>query len=232
VRYRQRVHPEQERAFQDTEVAELARLLVENPDRQLVVIAGEAIISTLPMPNGKAIAGKIGVRREREPGLIDLVARIYELGISIAQTGDLDWIKSRRGALLERLVFELIRSRPATPRRELKVELTRNRWTRQSWSRPKDVLLDKAGDPFEVYECKRNPAALGGYQQDDIDELADIHESAEAEGRDSRTCLAFLEAYETIDRVLRRLTFRGPLYYASRDELLELATQAPRRRLN
>lgn len=232
MRYRTHLHPEQEQAFEDEDVKALAQLLVDHPDRQLLVLAGTAIISPRPMPNRRALAGLLGLRRDTEPGLLDLAARVYELGLSIAQTGSSDWVRSRRGALLERLVFDLIRARPANPSREQKIELTRNRWTRQGWSRPKDVVLDAARDPVEVYECKRNPAAVGGIDQEDVDELADIFETAEAEGRDGRMCVAFLEPYETMNRLLRRLDFRAPLYYASRDELLELAVRPPVRRLN
>jgi hypothetical protein len=157
---------------------------------------------------------------------------LYALGVSISQEGSPDWIRCRRGAVAERLVVELIGSRPAIVLREQKIALTKARWTRWTESRPKDALVDTAGGAFEVFECKRSPAALGGVDQTLINELGDIQETGEAEGRDTRTCIAWLVPYEAILRKLKYLDIRACLYYAARDDILALRDGPPESRIN
>ncbi|MDQ3345022.1 MAG: hypothetical protein M3473_01795, partial [Chloroflexota bacterium] len=74
---------------------------------------------------------------------------------------------------MERIVWAALRIRDRNVLREQEIELTRNRWTKRSWSKPKEVVSERP-DALEVIEYKRDPESLGGLDQDDLDELADI----------------------------------------------------------
>jgi hypothetical protein len=95
----------------------------------------------------------------------------------------------------------------------------------RTWSRSKDVVVD--ADPLEVYECK-----LGAtYDQDDLNELADIRDTATDEGQTSRVAVACLVGQVAVLARSKVLRVPGDIQYASIENFTEIATEAPRRRL-
>lgn len=205
----------QEQAFQHADVAEIARNVVDGNHVLLVRLANIAIIYPWP--------GVLATQPAIPSALKTHAQAIADAGLRVATEPDEDTKNRRRGAVVERVVWELVRKRDSSVLRERSIELTKNRWSGATWSKPKEIVRLSA-DECEVYECKLSPRAL---KKDDIDELADIRDTAAASGKTALVGVATLDTYTTFRQHASRLRTHGPLHYVTQAEVLSLRTLAP-----
>jgi hypothetical protein len=207
----------QEAAFQHPDVVRIAQLVVAAGDLTLLKLASIAIIHPFP-----AVAADLIALVRLTPGTEGRARRIAAAGLRISREPDEDARVRRRGALVERIVWEQVSGRDASAQRERCVELSSNRWSRAAWSKPKEIVAARP-DECEVYECKLTPSS---FDQDDLDELADIRDTAAGEGLTPFATLATLESFTTFRSSLRRRT-HGPLHYVTDVEVLTLGRGVP-----
>jgi hypothetical protein len=148
--------------------------------------------------------------------------RVAATALRIGSTPGRDDRVRRRGALLERLVFELVSIRlPGATHHEQEVELTRNPRSRRPWTRPKEVVAD--GPQFETYECKADALPDVG----DIDELSDISTTAAAEGTDARPTVVIFGSEGALRRLAVAWNLTETIYGVVTEDLLGLAAETP-----
>jgi hypothetical protein len=221
------VTPAQERAYRDADVKLIVDTVVANPQLALVKLARLAILFRVT-PDKRTVAGLIG-QVGLAAGVSAAAQTIAEAGLRIAGDVDRDRRNRKRGAVLERLTHELVLTRDGSAAREQEIFLTGRRWSKASpgrpgdWTNPKDVVLSAKDGVFEVYECKLS-AFL---DQDDLDELGDIGETASSEGTAYASILATLESEASLFLRLRLLQPRRDLYVAAEGDMLELAGERP-----
>lgn len=148
--------------------------------------------------------------------LVDSGVAIAAAGNRIANIADIDTRRRLRGAILERLVHDLVSER-AAPLREVDIAIDPAGHSGRGWTKPKELVVD--ANPFEVYECK---TSAHGIDQDDIDELADIAGKADAEGVESRPTLAVLSSEKVLRAHRAALRIWRPIYFSDLDDLVEL----------
>lgn len=205
----------QDRAFNHPDVVAVATNVVQGNHISLVRLANIAIV--YPWPG--VLATQPGI-----PSEVQAYARgIADAGLRIAAEADEETRDRRRGALVERVVWELVKKRDRRARRERCIELTRNRWSGESWSKPKEIVCIRT-DECEVYECKLSPRGLNN---DDTKELADIRDTAAADDLTPYVGVATLETGTTFRQHATRLRTHGPLYYVTQAEILGLGSSTP-----
>lgn len=218
----------QEAAFAHPDVRAIVETILRSPRPALVKLAKTAI-TFRAAPNPTAVEGLTGFARGDASLLADAQI-IAEAGLRITAEPDTDQRARCRGAVAERLVYELVRSRNGAAHREREIKLIARRWSTPAagrpadWSNQKDVVLDLGHPAFEVYETK-----LSAYlRQEDLDEMGDIERTAKTEGTAPFSILATLESNAALGAKLRLLTLRGPLFLAPEDTILELSSERPR----
>lgn len=189
-------------AFRNQHVVAIVDELVRERDANLVKFSKLAILDDMrPL-----VDTKLALLARANPNLIPAGHRVAAAGAALnkeAAPGAL------RGAVLERLVHELLRSRGVSALREQKVRLTVHTRTNRHWSNPKDVVADEATP--EVYECKRKPGHR--LDQDDLHELADIADGARHQRGDCRATVAVLDRRSALRSAVRGLTVELDLVY-------------------
>ena len=220
----------QREAWTDTDVRTIVRVLLAEKSTSLVKFAKKVALG-VGVPPKAARAGLLSPAHLTQPSLLKAADDICDAwaGIQARVTSERA-LKRRRGALLERFVYEAVRSREPDTFPERLVDLPLHPHSgNTTTSSPQDVVAD--GERwFEIYECKRLPFSridtgeIVGLTQADIYELADAYVSGSAEGGDIRPTVAILEDYISLTWTgeLSTLKTPEPLYYASVDELLEL----------
>lgn len=183
----------QEREFTHPDVVAIATNVVRGHHFSLVRLAKLAILWSLPASDPRTVLTVVPV----PPELAGRAEAIVRAGLRIAAEPDIRTRKRRRGAVVERIVWAALRIRDRNVLREQEIELTRNRWTKRSWSKPKEVVSERP-DALEVIECKRDPESLGGLDQDDLDELADIRDTAASDGLTPHVTVAVMEAARSL----------------------------------
>jgi hypothetical protein len=216
---------DQDAAFEAPEVKAIAQEVVDRPDPALLVLVRTALTWRLPPHNEKLAKGLAGQAALRDASLLVAAQRVAIQAIKISGR---PWDEKVRlqGAVVERIVLGLAKTRASEGvLHECEIRLRpRNRMDR-TWSRSKDVVVD--ANPFEVYECK-----LGAtFDQADLNELADIRDTATDEGRASQVAVACLVGQVAVLARSRVLNVLGDIRYASLENFAEIATEAPRRRL-
>lgn len=116
------------------------------------------------------------------------------------------------GAVVERMAWLLVNSRTGTADRERKVDLGGGQRSEHI-----EVIVDD--EPFEAYECKRDPQGL---DQNDLDQLAAIRRAAVTRGREASVGVVTLENWRTLERALTGLTVPTKLYHVCQADFLEL----------
>ncbi len=204
----------QERAFQHPDVVAIADHVVAGDDVVLIHLANMAIAYPYP---GAASFVKV------PPSLRVHADAIADAGYRIASEADIEDRKRRRGAVVERIVWQLVRMRDSGVLREHSLELTRHRWSGQTWSNPKELVAIRA-DACEAYECKLSPK---GFDQDDLDEFADIRDTATAEGLTPYATLATLESERALRNGLIGRRTHGLLHFVVDTGVLALRHGEP-----
>ena len=225
---RGKTNARQEAAYRDADVVEIVDCVLANPDASLLKLARESVLFR-QTPDNRTLDGLIGIARVTAE-LRDIGRRIAAAGLRIAVDGsDREFRERKRGAVLERLTYELVRRRDGRAMREQQVRLLARRWTTRpagpsgEWSKPKDTILADGHRAFEVYEAK----FAANLDQDDLNELADIAISAMSEGTSPFAVLTTMESDRSLFTRLRLLEPRGTLYYAADENLLELRNTGP-----
>lgn len=206
-----------DRYFNDADVALIVDRILTGDSARLVQFAKEAVLTD----RRRDASATFGLN----PNLQRLAREIADAGARILSRPPADR-RQLRGALAQRLVYELVRSREPSTKVEVKFNLTPPGQVGHIVSNPKDVATES--DPVEVYECKRRAERL---DQADLDELGAIHKAGQAYGREVLATVACLESSYALSLVLQRMTIRQPLYHACEEDLLELRDAPPRRRL-
>lgn len=196
----------------------IAREVVAAQDLSLLRLAKMAIIYPLPSDPVEVVAST-----RVTPGMEVRAQMIAAAGLRISREPNEEDRDRRRGALVERIVWEQVRRRDRRTLRERSVQLTKNRWTGRSWSKPKEILAVRA-DECEVYECKLTP---GSFDQDDLDDMADIRDTAADEGLSVYSTLATLESYTVFRQTIGRCRTRGDLHYVTEAEVFALRRATP-----
>ena len=213
----------QERAYEHPDVTGLVRDLVAQPDIRLVKLAAKAsLIRTVPTPD--EFYSLITPALYWDDYLGSVAQRVAQHALNIGTAVAREDRVRRRGAFLERLVFELVASRePGRTYREQEVQLDRAPRSGRAWTRPKEVLADAA--TFELYECK----ADGLVDVGDIDELSDVMTTATAEHTDARPTVVVLDSELAlrVHAVAWRLT--ETIYGVTTERILGLREEAPSR---
>jgi hypothetical protein len=204
-----------DRYFEDPDVGLIVRRVLDADSVLLVRFAKDAVLTDRRR--------EADARFSLNPHLQKPARDIAEAGARILGRPDRGQL---RGALAQRLVYELVHSREPSADVEVSFNLTPPGQVGHTVSNPKDVATD--ADPVEVYECKRRAERIN---QADLDELAAIHKAGQAHGRDVIATVACLESSTALSLALQRLTIRPPLFHACEDDLLELRDMWPRRRL-
>lgn len=217
------IDPRQAAADAHTDVIALADLVLRHQDLALLKIARQAILQTVPSDDA-TLTRMLG--SAFTPGLLEAARAVARAGSRLCNEPDEGSRKRCRGAVLERIVHGLVAKR-ATVEREADVELTHNQHTGRAWSRPKDVVVP-VGDPVEVYECKFNGVWL---DQDDVDELGDIDQTARHAGGDCRATVAVMSSVDSLLGARANLRLHEPLFFAELDDLLDLSRRESNRQL-
>jgi hypothetical protein len=216
MRYRQgRIPADQEAAFNHPDVVSIADEVERHPKMALVKLVRKAILFNRD-PTEQELLGLMGPSLALDPTLAGPARTIADCGVRISLRPSADECKRQRGAVLERLVWTLVKSRATVVHREQQIELTVNPRSRNQWTHPKEILVDE--HPFEVFECKSD----GMVDIGDIDELSDIWSTATAEGTVSRPTVATLDSEMRLRAMAPAWRLREPIYYAAIDQLLEL----------
>lgn len=208
--------PGRDAAFNNPHVESIARELLTARHRALVRFAKIAILSDA---TGKEVV-LLGEQASRDPALVQAARRIAMAGreISKMRIGEASNV---RGAVVERIVYEFVRSREPTTLREHRVKLGNRKW-----SHPKEVVTN--ADPVEVYECKRLPRR---FNQADIDELHEIGLAVRNMGRGCLPAIVAMEPRGALKRALEGLTLGADVYWVAEDEIIELGDAPPSRLL-
>jgi hypothetical protein len=215
-----RIPAAQNEAFNHPDVAAIASHVVRGRHASLVRLTKLAILWEIPHTDPLSLVAMSHV----PPGLAAHGEAIARHGMRIATDPDLAVVKRRRGAVVERIVWAALKMRDRNLMREQEIQLAQNRWTNRPWSNPKEVVSQRES-AFEVVECKRDP---NGLDQHDLDELADIRDTATAEGMTPYPTVAVMEAGRSLRAALagRRgrppLRTHGALLWVAEDELIEL----------
>jgi hypothetical protein len=217
------VDPRQAAADAHADVIALADLVLRHRDLALLKIARKAILQTVPSDD---ITLKRMLGSAFTPGLLEAASAVAKAGSRLCNEPDEDRRKRCRGAVLERIVHGLVAQR-ATAEREADIELIQHEHTGREWSRPKDVVVP-VGDPVEVYECKFNGVWL---DQDDVEELGDIDQTARHAGGDCRATVAVMSSAESLFGARANLRLQEPLYFAELEDLLDLSRREASRQL-
>ncbi|MEW6226000.1 MAG: hypothetical protein AB1627_15350 [Chloroflexota bacterium] len=213
----------QQAAFDHPDVKAIVQAIVSKPELVLVKLAARAIIFD-GKPDPDALYGLVGPGLWADDELGPVAERIVDAGVKIATAMPLDARKRRRGAVLERLVYTLVRSGGrGTVLREQEIRLDFNPRSRLQWSNAKEVLVD--GAAFEVYECKADGLADVG----DIDELSDIGTTAIAEGTNVRPTIAVFGSEAELRRRAVAWRMTETIYGVTTDGLLGLRSGLPQR---
>lgn len=216
MHYRQGTIPaDQEAAFNHPDVVSIADAVERHPKMALVKLVQRAILFNRN-PTEQELFGLMGPSLALDPTLARPARTIAECGVRISLRTSIAECKRQRGAVLERLVWTLVRSRATVVHREQQIELTVNRRSRNQWSNPKEIVVDE--HVFEVFECKSD----GMIDIGDIDELSDIWSTATAEGTASRPTVATLESEMKLRAMAPGWRLKEPIYYAAIDQLLDL----------
>jgi hypothetical protein len=157
------------------------------------------------------------------PHLNPFAQAIAAAGLRIATEGDPDTQVRRRGAVVERVVWELVRKRDPALMREKQIELTSHRYSQRAWCNPKEIISYRSHE-YEVHECKLSP---NGLDKDDVDELADIRDTAVNEGLTSFVGVATLDTDLAFQQHAKRLRTHGPLHYVTEKDVLRLGGDPP-----
>lgn len=225
VRHRATTLPsaEQDSAFEHDDVVALVADLVASPDLRLVKLASKAALVSRRLDFDESYSF-IGPMLYDDDELGPIAQRVFARAQNIGNATTEDARLRRRGAMLERLVFELVDRRlPGKTYRERDIELHRSPRSKRSWTNSKDVVAE--GTAFEVYECKGD----GMIDVGDIDQLCDVVTTGVAEGTDVRaTAVTFGSEVELrVRAVAWRLT--EPIQGVPIDRILELRREAPAR---
>lgn len=218
--FRAGVDPGRDRAFADPSVADIAAAIVLEREPKLVTFARLALTmrdasSTIgPTMAGTASSAHAAARR------------IAAAGVTINALPTEGQRRNLRGAVLERLTFELVRGREPSTMREQQVKLSAAGATPEVWSNPKEVVTDPGDDGVEVYECKWNASDAN---QGDIDELLAIRAALRRERPDCWPAIVTMEGAGYLKRALRSVRGHDDLYWAAGDELLEIGDGKPYR---
>jgi hypothetical protein len=131
-----------------------------------------------------------------------------------------------RGAVLERLVHDLVKEREPSLQREVEVAIDPNGHSKKAWTDPKEIAVD--ADPFEAYECKVSP---GWLNQADVDKMCDVADAADAAGVDSRPTIAVLSTAKDVQAQRAGLSIWRPLFVADIEDLVDLSFRPATRKL-
>jgi hypothetical protein len=210
-----RPRAEQQAAFTHRDVRAIVDALqAQRFDTRLLQVARQAVISPDPASAAELSAE---LRLAVDDPLVQAGLTIAQAGARIAREPDPDLQGRRWGAVLERLIWAMCSSRkPAETSREDHVVVIPNKHLNDRRTGRMDVLVNSA--PFEAYECKF-PAKI---YQSDIDELGAIFLTAEAEGLDSRPCVATWGSRKRLDLWIKDqgIKLDERLYYVDEEELL------------
>jgi hypothetical protein len=206
-----------DRWFSNTSVTTIATAVVGEGNPRLVRWAKEAILTDTTA----TVSDEFGLGAA--PSLLAAARRIASAGASILSEPHGELV-NLRGAVLERIVYELVALRGASPVREQGVVLHQYRPARVS--PPKEVVVDD--DPFEAYECKRKSGRL---DQPDLDQLEELRVSALTIGRAAAVGVATLDSWRALELAVAHLTIPGSIRHLCQSDLLELGDAPARRRL-
>lgn len=218
-------NPDQDAAYEAPEVQRIAQEVVDRPELALISLVRTALTWHLPPYNEKLAKGLAGQAADRDAGLLAAARRI---AIEAVKISGRPWAEKVRlqGAVVERIVFGLALTRePGRVFHEKEVELRAGNRMDRTWSRSKDVIVD--AQALEAYECKLSAT----FDQDDLNELADIRDTADDDGQPGRVAVACLIGQVAVQQRCKVLTLPGDIRYSSIENLAEIATEAPRRRL-
>lgn len=210
----------QEEAFQHPDVVRIAKEVVAARDVKLLQLAKIAIIHPFP-----AVAADLIALVRINPGTEGRARKVAAAGLRISREPDTDMKVRRRGALVERILWEQVVARDASAQREMSVRVTQNRWCGNEWTKPKEIVALRPGE-CEVYECKLTPSS---FDQDDLDELADIRDSARSEALNPLVAMATLESATTFLSGVSGRRTHGDLHYVTEGDVLSLSTGPPTR---
>jgi hypothetical protein len=224
VRHRAgRRNREQELAYEHEDVVSLVGEIVSSPDLRLVKLAQKVTLIRHELDHDE-VYSLIGPILWDDDELGEVAQRVVASAHRIGTASNRDARVRRRGAFLERLVFELVDARkPGVTHLEHEVELTRSPRSRRQWTNPKEVVV--ADQPFEVYECK----ADGMVDVGDVDELSDVVTTGAAEGVEARAVVVTLGTELEMRRrsVVWRLT--EPIHGVTIERILDLRVDSPMR---
>jgi hypothetical protein len=192
----------------------------------LFKLARTALTWHLPPHNEKLAKGLAGQAVASDRILLEAARRIAVAAVVISGR---PWEQRVRlqGAVVERVVMGLAESTRAggTVLHEQEIELPGPNRMRRNWSHSKDVVVD--ANPFEVYECKLSAT----FDQDDLNELADIRDAATAEGTTSRVAIVCLISELAVLERAALFSVPGDVRYASIESIAGIAAEAPKRSL-
>jgi hypothetical protein len=207
-------------AFNDPDVVSIATELRAHPDlRLLKIAAAAALLRQAPTPD--EIVGLVGAVVYWDDVLGPVAQRIVTAAIRIGTSTARDDRVRKRGALLERIAFELVSKRVPHTYREHEIQLTHNPRSRRQWTEKKEVVAD--GPEFEVYECKSDGMPDIG----DVDELSDISTTARAEGTPCRPTIVIFGTDQSVRIMARAWDMTETLYLVSTERILGLAHSSP-----
>jgi hypothetical protein len=186
-------------AYANADVKAIVHGLMQYPDDiGLREFARQSMISP-SVPTRAALAEEFDADGDR----LEAVVAIAEAGAKIETAADADARERRKGAVVERLVYSLIDTH-RSPLHEAWIETTEHPHSEKPRSGLKDIVVD--GETLEVYECK----FTNGFEQWEINELADILLTAKDEGRNCVPCIATLGTRAQLDA---RAKQRGIIYH-------------------
>lgn len=216
--------PAQNRAFSHPDVVAIADEIRRHHESSLVRLARRAIADRVGGLTEAEITAALGIGASAT--LLASARAIAAAGRRIVATVD-DKKRGRlRGAVLERLVHDLVQEREPGLMREVEIAINPAGHSGRPWSRPKELVVDS--DPFEAYECKLSPHWIN---QDDINDLCDIGDAADADGIDSRPTLAVLNTPAALRAQRAALRVWRPIFVADVDDLIDLRHRAATQRM-
>ncbi|MES2210090.1 MAG: hypothetical protein V4515_07885 [Chloroflexota bacterium] len=194
-----------------------------NRDLRLLKLATRAsLIRT--QPDSDELYSLIGPALFWDDDLGGVAKRIAQRALNIGTAALREDRVRRRGAFLERLVYELVSDRIAGATfREHEVQLTHSPRSRRSWTRPKEAVA--SGPAFEIYECKSDGLPDVG----DIDELSDVRTTAIAESVDCRPTIVVFGSEMDLRLKARAWRMTETIFGVTTDRIFALRGSAPDR---
>ena len=201
----------------------IASLIAQSPHSGLVRVLWQALISgsRLLDEEVRELAGS-----DASSAIVATARQVADAAHRIVTDSNPIPFGRRKGAVLERLVHDLVSWRAVSIEREVEVELLASARCGRPWSNPKELVVPT--DPFEAFECKFSPSGLN---QDDFNELTDIDEAAEADGKRGWSTLVVMASDKALAQARVRHSLARPLHFAHLGDLVKLRKGPAQRQL-